>query len=94
MELMAGTDEDQGFQEEVDGVEPNMKSVKWVSSSRFVSGRYINKGRAQARAQVNDKVGFASFRRNQSIGDGSELFSTKADKNTRLTISSRATNDM
>ncbi|KAJ0096119.1 hypothetical protein Patl1_17080 [Pistacia atlantica] len=60
----------------------------------FGSGRYINKGRAQARAQVNDKGGFSSFRRNQSVGDGSELFSRRADKNTQLIISSRATNEV
>ncbi|KAJ0037836.1 hypothetical protein Pint_23869 [Pistacia integerrima] len=60
----------------------------------FGSGRYINKGRAQARAQVNDKGGFSSFRRNQSVGDGSELFSRRADKKTQLIISSRATNEV
>lgn len=82
MELMVGTDE-QEFQEGADGVEPNTKSAKRVSSSRFGSGRYINKGRAKAQTQVNDKGGFSSFRRNLSFGDGSELFLRRADKKTQ-----------
>ena len=70
MELMAGTDA------ETDGVESSLKSANQVSSSRFRSPRYGTEGRAQSHAHGKRK-GLFQVRRNQSVGDGSEIFSTR-----------------
>ncbi|XP_062175289.1 serine/threonine-protein kinase-like protein At3g51990 [Alnus glutinosa] len=66
MELMAGNDE------EVDGVEPGSKSAN--RSSKFGSGRYFHRGRNQSQTRGYDDNGF-HWRRNQSAGQISEIFS-------------------
>ncbi|CAK7330968.1 unnamed protein product [Dovyalis caffra] len=80
MELMAGTDA------ETDGVESSLKSANRVSSSRFVSAQSGTKGRAQPKAHGNRK-GLFQVRKNQSVGDGSELFSTKDNTVARSSFS-------
>ncbi|EEF34441.1 Protein kinase APK1B, chloroplast precursor, putative [Ricinus communis] len=78
MELMAGTEGESGFLGEADGVESNLKSGSWVSSSRFGSARYGIKGIPRLRGRGNGK-GLFPMRRNQSAGNGSELFSKQDD---------------
>lgn len=94
MELMAGTDEEHEFRGEADGVEPNTKSAKQVSSSSHGSGRYFYRGRAQPRAHGNDKGRGSRLRRNLSIGDGSGLFSGRNDAMIRIGFSSRTANNI
>ncbi|KAJ6692033.1 SERINE/THREONINE-PROTEIN KINASE-LIKE PROTEIN [Salix purpurea] len=80
MELMAGTDT------ETDGVESSLKSANQVSSSRFVSPRYGTEGRAQSHAHGKRK-GLFQVRRNQSVGAGSEIFSTRDNTVARSSFS-------
>lgn len=93
MELMTGTEGESGFFGETDGVEPNSKSAGRVSSSRFFSARYGTRGRAQSKPHANDK-GLFGMRRHQSVGDGSELFSTKIDPIARSSFSAQGCDDI
>ncbi|KAE8038306.1 hypothetical protein FH972_010831 [Carpinus fangiana] len=83
MELMAGNDE------EVDGVEPGSKSAN--RSSKFGSGRYF-RGKIQSQTRGNDDNGFR-WRRNQSAGQSSEIFS-REDVLSHSSFSSQAAENM
>lgn len=73
---------------ETDDAEPNLKSASRVSSSRFFSVGYGTTERAQSKAHANDK-GLFDMRRNQSAGDGLELFSTRIDPIARSSFMQR-----
>lgn len=84
MELMAGNDE------EIDGVEPGSKSAN--RSSKFGSGRYFHRGRNQSQTRGYDDNVFR-WRRNQSAGGSSEMFSRK-DVVSHLKFSSHEAEDI
>lgn len=78
MELMATTDGESELRGEADGVENISKPGSRVSSSRFGSGRHIIGGKTHSRTDSNKKD-VLHFKRNPSIGKGSEICSSRND---------------
>ncbi|OAY44868.1 serine/threonine-protein kinase-like protein At3g51990 [Manihot esculenta] len=93
MELMAGTEGESGFLGEIDGFESTFKSANRTFSSRFDSARFGIKGRAQTKT-YRDNKGLFRIRRNQSAGDGSEIFSNHNNTFARSSFSTQGCHDI
>ncbi|XP_059651916.1 serine/threonine-protein kinase-like protein At3g51990 [Cornus florida] len=86
MDLMAGNDE---FRGEDDGAELKSKSANGGSSFRIASERFVGRS-SRTVVRGNEKGSGFRMRRNQSVGESSELYSRRVDMIIRSSSSARA----
>ncbi|KAI6675933.1 hypothetical protein NL676_036729 [Syzygium grande] len=71
--MAANTDEETEVQREARGLEPTSKLPNQSCSSRFGSGRYMNRVRTQSQSRRRDDAAFI-MRRNRSVGGSPKNF--------------------